>query len=129
MQDNRLAALPASFTRLTNLERLNLSNNRLTALPEFIGRLTSLVELHLDVNRITAIPRSIGQLDRLSSITSASVSAQFKAQLESLLAVIGTTMPHYIRCLKPNDRNVPAVFDRFRIVDQLSCGGVLEAVS
>lgn len=59
---------------------------------------------------------------------SASVGTQFKEQLHKLMEKIYTTMPHYIRCLKPNDQNVPDNFDRFRITEQLRYGGVLEAV-
>jgi myosin-5 len=38
------------------------------------------------------------------------------------------TQPHYVRCIKSNDRNVGGQFDRTRVVEQLRCGGVLEAV-
>ena len=65
---------------------------------------------------------------RRSSIVASSVSSQFKAQLAQLLATVRTTSPHYVRCLKPNDQNVCDLFNRVRIVEQLACGGVLEAV-
>lgn len=57
-----------------------------------------------------------------------SVGAQFSAQLSQLRSRIDVTVPHYIRCLKPNDELVPDSFDPKMIVDQLRCGGVLEAV-
>ena len=41
---------------------------------------------------------------------------------------IFSTKPHYIRCLKPNDQNVPDNFNRNRTTEQLRYGGVLEAV-
>ena len=56
------------------------------------------------------------------------VSSQFKTQLKRLMETVGTTTPHYVRCLKPNDRNVPDAFARKRVADQLRYGGVLEAV-
>ncbi|KAL3798599.1 hypothetical protein ACHAWO_014008 [Cyclotella atomus] len=56
------------------------------------------------------------------------VAAQFSAQLRELRSRIDTTVPHYIRCLKPNDELVPNYFDPKMIVEQLRCGGVLEAV-
>eukprot|EP00571_Detonula_confervacea_P013879 CAMPEP_0172301032 /NCGR_PEP_ID=MMETSP1058-20130122/3005_1 /TAXON_ID=83371 /ORGANISM="Detonula confervacea, Strain CCMP 353" /LENGTH=2063 /DNA_ID=CAMNT_0013011021 /DNA_START=194 /DNA_END=6385 /DNA_ORIENTATION=+ len=62
------------------------------------------------------------------SVATKSVGAQFSAQLSQLRARIDTTVPHYIRCLKPNDELVPDSFDPKMIVDQLRCGGVLEAV-
>ena len=60
--------------------------------------------------------------------TTRSVSTEFKVQLHALLERIYTTKPHYIRCLKPNDENVPEKLDRRRTTEQLRYGGVLEAV-
>lgn len=57
-----------------------------------------------------------------------SVGSQFKEQLSSLMKKIYATSPHYIRCLKPNDLNVPDNFNRIRTTEQLRYGGVLEAV-
>lgn len=52
----------------------------------------------------------------------------FLQQLDSLLETIESTTPHYVRCLKPNDGNLPNTFHRIRLVEQLRYGGVLEAV-
>jgi myosin-5 len=57
-----------------------------------------------------------------------SVGSAFRTQLASLMEKIFRTKPHYIRCLKPNDQNVPDRFHRIRTVEQLRYGGVLEAV-
>ena len=57
-----------------------------------------------------------------------SVGSQFREQLHSLMEKIHTTKPHYIRCLKPNDQNIPDSFNRLRTTEQLRYGGVLEAV-
>ena len=62
------------------------------------------------------------------TVATKSVSSQFSAQLRVLRSRIETTIPHYIRCLKPNDQLVPDRFDPKNIVEQLRCGGVLEAV-
>mmetsp|Transcript_25317 Transcript_25317/g.56231 ORF Transcript_25317/g.56231 Transcript_25317/m.56231 type:complete len:2153 (+) Transcript_25317:556-7014(+) len=62
------------------------------------------------------------------TVATKSVGAQFAAQLKTLRARIDTTVPHYIRCLKPNDDLVPDHFEPKNIVEQLRCGGVLEAV-
>ena len=59
---------------------------------------------------------------------SKTVSQQFKAQLTSLIEMIETTDPHYIRCLKPNDAAKPKLMTRKRLTEQLRYGGVLEAV-
>eukprot|EP00584_Thalassiosira_punctigera_P000378 CAMPEP_0172539274 /NCGR_PEP_ID=MMETSP1067-20121228/10496_1 /TAXON_ID=265564 ORGANISM="Thalassiosira punctigera, Strain Tpunct2005C2" /NCGR_SAMPLE_ID=MMETSP1067 /ASSEMBLY_ACC=CAM_ASM_000444 /LENGTH=2104 /DNA_ID=CAMNT_0013324925 /DNA_START=492 /DNA_END=6806 /DNA_ORIENTATION=- len=66
--------------------------------------------------------------DGRGSVATKSVGAQFSAQLAQLRSRIDVTVPHYIRCLKPNDELVPDSFDPKMIVDQLRCGGVLEAV-
>lgn len=57
-----------------------------------------------------------------------SVGTQFAQQLRTLRDRIDRTVPHYIRCLKPNDDLEPDRFDPKNIVEQLRCGGVLEAV-
>jgi len=63
-----------------------------------------------------------------NSIQAVTVGDQFKGQLAELLEKIKSTAPHYVRCLKPNDKNVPDEIARQRLVDQLRYGGVLEAV-
>ena len=56
------------------------------------------------------------------------VGAQFKDQLLDLMKKVETTEPHYIRCLKPNDKAKPKLLVRSRLTEQLRYGGVLEAV-
>ncbi|KAL9181541.1 hypothetical protein ACHAXT_010346 [Thalassiosira profunda] len=63
-----------------------------------------------------------------SSISRVSVGAQFQKQLQKLRGRIDETHPHYVRCLKPNDRLQPGRFDPDIVVDQLRCGGILEAI-
>src|SRR5690242_11143913 len=63
-----------------------------------------------------------------TALRSASVGTQFKVQLQELMETINSATPHYVRCLKPNDENVPDSFNRVRVVDQLRYGGVLEVV-
>ena len=56
------------------------------------------------------------------------VSAQFASQLQGLRSRIATTEPHYIRCLKPNDRLVADFLDDSLLSHQLNCAGVLPAM-
>lgn len=58
----------------------------------------------------------------------ASVGLQFKEQLTALLETLQTTNPHYVRCLKPNDVSRANTYDRERVLNQLRCNGVMEAV-
>lgn len=56
------------------------------------------------------------------------VGSQFKGQLNDLLVKINETRPHFVRCIKPNDRNEATLWHGRRVLSQLRCGGVLEAV-
>ncbi|RVW51858.1 Myosin-17 [Vitis vinifera] len=49
-------------------------------------------------------------------------------QLQSLMETLSATEPHYIRCVKPNNVLKPAIFENANIIQQLRCGGVLEAI-
>ncbi|KAM9369032.1 unconventional myosin-Vb-like [Phaethornis superciliosus] len=57
-----------------------------------------------------------------------SISSQFKTSLHRLMETLGSTTPHYIRCIKPNDVKLPFVFDSRRAVEQLRACGVLETI-
>ncbi|KAG7369553.1 myosin head motor domain containing protein [Nitzschia inconspicua] len=81
-------------------------------------------ELLLDINRFIRAEDRAGR----GTVATKSVSFQFSAQLRTLRSRIETTIPHYIRCLKPNDELAPDYFEPKNIVEQLRCGGVLEAV-
>lgn len=69
--------------------------------------------------------RTVFKQNSLKRIT---VGGQFSSQLQLLRKRIDSTSPHYIRCLKPNDRLEPDNFDSAVIADQLRCAGILEAV-
>ncbi|KAK3148684.1 hypothetical protein QOZ80_3AG0207370 [Eleusine coracana subsp. coracana] len=57
-----------------------------------------------------------------------SIGSSFKQQLQSLLETLSATEPHYIRCIKPNNVLKPAIFENSDVLQQLRCGGVLEAI-
>ncbi|KAJ4823434.1 hypothetical protein Tsubulata_039524 [Turnera subulata] len=57
-----------------------------------------------------------------------SIGSRFKLQLQSLMETLNSTEPHYIRCVKPNNLLKPAIFENVNIIQQLRCGGVLEAI-
>ncbi|KAK2195809.1 bifunctional IQ motif [Babesia duncani] len=56
------------------------------------------------------------------------IATQFSAQLDSLMAKISKTQPHFIRCIKPNDLAKPLVFNRNNVNMQLRCSGMLQVV-
>ncbi len=63
---NQIQTLPASFTNLTKLVNLYISNNQLISLPENLGEMESLYILDLGYNQINAIPNSILDLNILT---------------------------------------------------------------
>ncbi|CAL5205465.1 unnamed protein product [Lathyrus oleraceus] len=51
-----------------------------------------------------------------------------KQQLQSLLETLSATEPHYIRCVKPNNLLKSGIFENNDVLQQLRCGGVMEAI-
>ncbi|XP_050372273.1 myosin-6-like isoform X2 [Argentina anserina] len=66
--------------------------------------------------------------DSAKSSKFSSIGSQFKQQLQSLLETLSSIEPHYIRCVKPNNQLKPAIFENNNVLNQLSCGGVMEAI-
>ncbi|GLU22442.1 hypothetical protein SLE2022_385170 [Rubroshorea leprosula] len=57
-----------------------------------------------------------------------SIGSRFKLQLQALMETLSATEPHYIRCVKPNHVLKPSIFENSNVIQQLRCGGVLEAI-
>ncbi|XP_052177405.1 myosin-2 [Diospyros lotus] len=57
-----------------------------------------------------------------------SVATKFKGQLFKLIQQLETSMPHFIRCIKPNSKHLPGIFEKDLVLEQLRCCGVLEVV-
>ncbi|XWS31345.1 hypothetical protein CRYUN_Cryun23aG0068500 [Craigia yunnanensis] len=57
-----------------------------------------------------------------------SIGSLFKQQLQALLETLSSTEPHYIRCVKPNNLLKPSIFENKNVLQQLRCGGVMEAI-
>ncbi|XP_009872790.1 PREDICTED: unconventional myosin-Vb-like, partial [Apaloderma vittatum] len=83
-------------------------------------------------SRRSSGPRMAGRPGRRSLPSSQknkkTISSQFKSSLNRLMEMLGSTTPHYIRCIKPNDGKQPFVFDSRRAVEQLRACGVLETI-
>ena len=52
----------------------------------------------------------------------------FKQQLNDLMALINSTNPHWIRCVKPHPKKQPRMFNGVTTMQQLSSAGVLGTV-
>ncbi|KAJ6912075.1 myosin-6-like isoform X2 [Populus alba x Populus x berolinensis] len=57
-----------------------------------------------------------------------SIGSRCKQQLQALLETLSATEPHYIRCVKPNNALKPSIFENNNVLQQLCCGGVMEAI-
>uniref|UniRef100_A0A8D3CYP0 Myosin VA n=1 Tax=Scophthalmus maximus TaxID=52904 RepID=A0A8D3CYP0_SCOMX len=56
------------------------------------------------------------------------VGCQFRNSLQMLMETLNATIPHYVRCIKPNDFKLAFTFDPKRAVQQLRACGVLETI-
>ncbi|CAA7392349.1 unnamed protein product [Spirodela intermedia] len=56
------------------------------------------------------------------------VCMKFKTQLFRLMQRLENTTPHFIRCIKPNDKQLPGLYENDIVLQQLRCCGVLEVV-
>ncbi|KMZ72549.1 Myosin-1 [Zostera marina] len=57
-----------------------------------------------------------------------SVATKFKRQLFQLMQRLENTTPHFIRCIKPNNSQLPSTYEQGLVLQQLKCCGVLEVV-
>nr|XP_029116747.1 myosin-1 isoform X3 [Elaeis guineensis] len=56
------------------------------------------------------------------------VGTKFKGQLFKLMQRLENTTPHFIRCITPNSKQLPGMYQHDLVLEQLRCCGVLEAV-
>jgi myosin-5 len=56
------------------------------------------------------------------------VTSVFRSQLDSLVAQLSATEPHYIKCIKPNNCKAPGGWNSQLVIQQLRYSGVLEVV-
>ncbi|KAK4785846.1 hypothetical protein SAY86_002535 [Trapa natans] len=111
----------------------------------YAGEVTYLADLFLDKNKDYVVaehqdlltnskcsfvaglfPPSPEESSKSSKFSS--IGSRFKLQLQSLMETLSSTEPHYIRCVKPNNVLKPGIFENLNIIQQLRCGGVLEAI-
>lgn len=56
------------------------------------------------------------------------ISAQFLMQLHTLMELINSTEPHFVRCLKPNEEKAALKFTTSKVLIQLHALSILEAL-
>ncbi|KAG8376188.1 hypothetical protein BUALT_Bualt09G0037200 [Buddleja alternifolia] len=133
-----------TFAKHKRFIKPKLSRTNFT-ISHYAGEVTYLADLFLDKNKdyvvaehldlltaskcsfvaglFPALPEESSKSSKFSSIGS-----RFKLQLQSLMETLNSTEPHYIRCVKPNNVLKPAIFENINVIQQLRCGGVLEAI-
>ncbi|XP_075523822.1 myosin-6-like isoform X3 [Primulina tabacum] len=111
----------------------------------YAGDVTYQTELFLDKNKDYVVPEHQALLRASScsfvsnlfpplpeesskSSKFSSIGSRFKQQLQALLETLSATEPHYIRCVKPNNLLKPSIFENPNVLQQLRCGGVMEAI-
>jgi myosin heavy subunit len=60
--------------------------------------------------------------------TRMTLAAKFKLDLDNLMTTLRATVPHFIRCVKPNPDQVPIKFDAPLALNQLKYSGLFEAI-
>ncbi|KAL8425451.1 hypothetical protein Efla_006850 [Eimeria flavescens] len=56
------------------------------------------------------------------------IGSQFLAQLNRLMALIGSTEAHFVRCVKPNEEKKPMVWVQSKVLIQLHALSIIEAL-
>ncbi|KAK1418061.1 hypothetical protein QVD17_27199 [Tagetes erecta] len=64
----------------------------------------------------------------LSDLDNQTVGAKFKGQLFKIIQRLETSNPHFIQCLRPNAKQLPGMYEKDIVLQQLKCNGVLETV-
>lgn len=133
-----------TFKNHSRFSKPKLSRSDFT-IRHYAGDVTYQTELFLDKNKdyVVAEHQALLTASRCSFVSGlfpppsedssksskfSSIGSRFKQQLQSLLETLSATEPHYIRCVKPNNLLKPAIFENHNVLQQLRCGGVMEAI-
>ncbi|RYR67512.1 hypothetical protein Ahy_A03g013913 isoform B [Arachis hypogaea] len=133
-----------TFNKNKRFIKPKLSRTSFT-ISHYAGEVTYLADMFLDKNKdyVVAEHQDLLTASRCSFVAGlfppssqessksskfSSIGSRFKLQLQSLMETLSSTEPHYIRCVKPNNVLKPAIFENLNIIQQLRCGGVLEAI-
>ena len=72
--------------------------------------------------------KSGGKAKRQKGGSFQTVSALHRESLNRLLTNLRSTMPHFVRCIIPNELKKPGFMDNNLVLHQLRCNGVLEGI-
>ncbi|KAG7196144.1 uncharacterized protein KQ657_000156 [Scheffersomyces spartinae] len=74
------------------------------------------------------ISESCSPRKKASSNKLRTASQRHREQLVDLMDQLGSTEPHFVRCILPNLQKKPHKFDKPLVLNQLRCNGVLEGI-
>ncbi|GAB5370834.1 hypothetical protein AAMO2058_001527400, partial [Amorphochlora amoebiformis] len=57
-----------------------------------------------------------------------SIMKHFQRSLGELMHKLNAADPHYVRCIKPNVHKVPKMFQTSKVLEQMNCAGLFQAV-
>ncbi|XP_024959733.1 myosin-2-like [Cynara cardunculus var. scolymus] len=63
-----------------------------------------------------------------SDLDKQTVGTKFKGQLFKMIQQLENSKPHFIRCIRPNAKQLHGMYEKDIVLQQLRCGGVLETV-
>jgi len=70
-----------------------------------------------------------GKIRKKKSRKKTSLTSTFSKQLKKLMANLKATEPYFIRCVNPNKVKSSTIVNRQVLRDQLTCGGILQALA
>ncbi|PHT38306.1 Myosin-7 [Capsicum baccatum] len=99
----------------------------------YAGDVTYQTELFLEKNKdyVIAEHQALLNASKCSFVSGLFPTSNEESSKQSKFSSIGSrfkAQPHYIRCVKPNNLLKPAIFENNNVLQQLRCGGVMEAI-
>ena len=99
-------------------------------LPSFIVNVLRASKMELISSMFPPDPMELQQAGSRGSVKMGgkpkTLGAQFKTQLNDLIATLNSTYPHFVRCMKSNDEKKGNIFASGRMQDQLRYAGLVE---
>ena len=124
-------SLQEDLTQLLQLSTCSFFRNALsigTPDPEGPGHIPSSSSGLSEPSPTSDIASASGSSKGKHLASSNTVSKQFRIQLDELMTTLRKTVPHYIKCIKPNDMKQPHTIEPMLVLEQLRYSGFLEAV-
>jgi myosin heavy chain 9/10/11/14 len=99
-------------------------NENVTRLLANDSKHTSLRELFSEYGAMT----TVSSTTHVRSGIFRTVAQKHRESLNQLMAQLGHTQPHFVRCILPNSEKQPGKLVDLQVLEQLQCNGVLEGI-